>query len=352
MFKKLDRYIIKQLLATFFLAIAMIILIVIIFDLSEKMGDFIEKKAPMKAIIFDYYVNFIPYFVNLFGHLFFFIAVIFLSSRLASRSETVAVLSSGISFNRLLQPFIISAIFIALVNIYLTNLLIPQVNKTRIDFEQKYYRNQYKNNLFNIHLQLNDNTQVYVQSFDNSQSTGYNFSEEFFSNGQMTRKITADNIVFDSTTRQWNLNNYTIRDINELTEHLEGGTNRQLDLKLAPKDFNINTARVETMTFRQLNKFIAQEQMRGSNNVNDYLIEKYSRLINPLAYIILTLIGVSLSSRKTRGGTGLNLAIGITLAFSFIMMMKVCSLFSSKGNLPPFVSVCIPIVIYAVIGLL
>lgn len=351
MFNKLDKYIIKQLLATFFLAIALIILIVIVFDISEKIDDFLEKKAPIHDIIFTYYVNFIPYFVNLFGHLFFFISVIFLTSKMASRTEIVAILSAGISFRRFLRPFIVSSILIAILNVYLTNILIPQVNKPRIEFEKTYWRNPYKNQQYNIHIQLDQKTQVYVQNFNNFNSTGYRFTQETFDSLGICKKISAQNIVYDSVKKNWTLNDFSIRTINGLHEKLETGDKMVMNLKIKPLDLNINAAKVETMTFSELNSFIKREKERGSKNVNTYLLEKYQRLFNPLAFIVLTLIGVSLSSKKTKGGTGLNLALGITLAFSFIMMMKITSVFSTKGNLPPLISVIIPIIVYALIGI-
>ncbi|MBP6428834.1 MAG: LptF/LptG family permease [Bacteroidales bacterium] len=350
MLKKIDKYIIKQLLATFFLAIGLIILIVIVFDVSEKLDDFLERQAPMKEIIFTYYVNFIPYFVNLFGHLFFFIAVIFLASKMASRSEIIAILSAGISFRRFLRPFLVAAIFVALLNVYLTNVLIPQVNKPRIEFEKIYWRNPYKNLTFNIHVKTDSLNHVYVQSFNNFNLTGYRFTKETFCKNGICKKITAQNIVYDSVKRVWDLTDYKIRTIDGLKENLVVGDKTTMNLGIEPSDFNIVTAKVETMTFSELNDFIEKETKRGSKDINLYLIEKYQRLFNPLAFIILTIIGVSLSSKRTRGGTGLNLAFGITIAFSFIMMMKVTSVFSTKGSLHPIVSVLIPIFVFAIIS--
>jgi lipopolysaccharide export system permease protein len=351
MLKKLDKYIIKQLLAAFFLAIALIILIVIVFDISEKLDDFLERKAPINAIIFTYYLNFIPYFVNMFGHLFFFIAVIFLTSRMAARTEIIAILSSGISFHRFLRPFIISAIFIGIINIYLTNILIPQVNKPRIEFERLYWRNPYKNQSNNIHIQIDKKNQIYVQSFDNIHNIGIRFTKETFDKNSIVKKISARNIKYDTIEHKWMLIDYTIREINGLHEELEKGENKKMDLGFVPNDLNIYTTKIETMTFTELNKFIEKERFKGSKEVNTYLIEKYQRLFNPLAFIVLTIIGVSLSSRKTRGGTGMHLALGITLAFTFIMMMKITSVFSTKGNLHPMISVLIPIIAFFIIGI-
>lgn len=351
LFNKLDRYIIRQLLTIFVLAIIMIILIVIVFDLAEKLDDFILKQAPVKGLIFTFYLNFVPYFVNLFGHLFFFISVIFLTSRLASKTEIIAILSSGISFNRFIRPFIFSAVLVGALNFYLGNFLIPQVNKPRLEFEQKYYRNPIRNMNYNIHLQISKTSKVYVQSFDNTRNIGLRFTYEEFNNKGINKKITASRISFDSIKKTWNLHEYKIRKIDNLKEDISFGEEMKLDLGLLPGDFNINVHKVEIMNYRELNEFIERETLRGSTEVNRYMIEKYKRILNPIAFIILTVIGCSLSSRKTRGGTGIHLAIGITLAFSFIMMMEVASVFSTKGNLPPLVSVLFPLIIYSIIGI-
>ncbi|MDR0971395.1 MAG: LptF/LptG family permease [Bacteroidales bacterium] len=351
MLKKIDWYIIRQLFAIFLLAIALIILIVIVFDISEKLDDFLERKAPIKDVIFTYYLNFIPYFVNLFGHLFFFISVIFLTSKMAERTEIIAILNSGISFKRFLRPFLLLSILVAIFNMYLTNILIPQVNKVRLEFERVYYRNPQKNQFFNLHLQTDKNTQIYVKSFNTFTSTGYRFTKETFSKDGIKQKISASSIHYDSIKNVWLLTDYTIREISKEKEKLTKGYQTNMKLNLLPKDFNINTAKVETMSFTELNKFIKKEEEKGSKDVNLYLIEKYQRLLNPLAYIALTLIGVSLSSRKMRGGTGLHLALGITLAFSFIMIMKITSVFAIKSNLPPLIAVLIPIVFFTLVGL-
>lgn len=349
-FKKLDWYIIRQLLTIFVLAIVMIILIIIVFDLAEKIDDFLEKEAPIKGLIFTFYLNFVPYFVNLFGHLFFFISVIFLTSRLAAKTEIVAILSSGISFNRFLRPFVISSILVGLLNFYLGNFLIPEVNKPRLEFEKKYYRNPVRNFNYNIHIQTSKNTKVYVQSFDNINNSGFKFTYEVFNEKGISKKIISNRISFDSISEKWVLYDYKIREIDNLKEDLIFGDKMEINLDLLPNDFNINAHKVEIMNYKELNTFIDRERLRGSTLVNKYLIEKYKRMFNPIAFIILTLIGVSLSSRKTRGGTGIHLAIGITLAFSLIMMMEITSVFSTKGNLPPLLSVLLPLIIYSIIA--
>lgn len=346
----LDIYIIKKLLLTFVLAIFLIIMIAIIFDLSERLDDFISNNAPIKGLIFDYYLNFIPHFANLFGHLFFFIAVVFVCSKLAANSEIIAVLSSGISFKRMLRPFVLTAIFVGLVNLWLSNVLIPKVNIPRLEFEKVYYRNPYSNQFYNIHLQPKIGEQVYVQHFSNKNNTAHKFTQEIIKDGQITKKTYADRIVFDSSTMDWVMLNYHIRDIKEKEEKIEKGEQKHIDIGILPNEFNLNQIKVEVLDYKQLNESIAREELKGNSVVTELKIEKYQRLLNPFAYIILTIIGVALSSHKKRGGIGLNLAIGIILAFSLIMMMKLTNVFATNSSLSPFFATAVPLLIYAVIA--
>ncbi|MBR5254691.1 MAG: LptF/LptG family permease [Bacteroidales bacterium] len=347
----LDVYIIKKLLLTFIMAILLIIMIAIIFDLSERLDDFISNNAPIKGLIFDYYLNFIPHFANLFGHLFFFIAVVFVCSKLASNSEIIAVLSSGISFKRLLRPFILTAVFVGLVNLWLSNVLIPKVNVPRLEFEKVYYRNPYSNQFYNIHLQPKENEQIYVQHFSNKTNKAYKFTQEIIQNGEIIKKTYADHIIFDSSTMDWIMMNYHIRNINKKEEIIEKGDNKHIDIGVLPNEFNLNQIKVEVLDYKQLDKSIEREELKGNSVVTELKIEKYQRLLNPFAYVILTVIGVALSSHKKRGGIGLNLAMGIILAFSLIMMMKLTNVFATNSSLSPFFATALPLLIYAVIAI-
>jgi lipopolysaccharide export system permease protein len=341
----------KKLLTTFFVAIGMIVLIVIMFDLSQKLDTFIENKAPLNKIIFNYYLNYIPYFVNLFGYLFFFIAVVFVTSRLAVRSEIVAILNGGISFARLLRPFIMTAFFVAVLGLLLTNLFLPQVNKNRLEFEKVYYRNPYRNNLMNIHIQKQKDKYVYVERFDNLRNVGYRFTEETFSNNTITKKIYADKIIYDSTTGCWDMQNCIIRTINGKYETMQREDVQKINLGLKPIEFNIGTVKVEELTYKELNDKIEKEKLKGSKLIRVLQVEKSQRLINPVAYIVLTIIGVSLSCRKTRGGMGLNLAFGIALAFTFILIMKITTVMATESDLYPALSLGIPIIIFFFVSL-
>ncbi len=351
LFNILDVYIIKKLLATFFVSIGLISLIIIVFDLSEKLDDFIANNAPVKGLILDYYLNFVPHYVNMFGYLFFFISVVFICSKLASRSETIAVLSSGISFRRFMLPFVASALLIGLFNLWLSNVLVPKVNVPRLEFEKTYYRNPYHNQFYNIHIQPEKNKQIYVQHYNNALVTGYKFTQETFFEGEIKKKIFAQQITYDSVSKDWVMIDYHIRKIEGLQETIETGLKKHIDIGMLPHEFNLNQIKMEVLNYKQLNEVIERERMRGNSIVTELEVEKYQRLFNPFAFVILTVIGVSLSSRKKRGGTGLNLAFGILLAFSLILMMKLTQVFATNANLPPPLAVALPLIAYSVIAI-
>ena len=348
--KKLDIYIIKKFLGTFVYSIALIIVIVIVFDLAEKMDDFIDKQAPLHAIIFDYYMNFIPYFINLFGALFIFIAVIFFTSKMAAETEIIAILGSGVSFNRFLVPYFISSFIIALLSFISIEWVIPPANKVRLDFEEKYIKNAYRNRDKNIHRQIQKGVFVYMESYNNFYNIGYKFAIEKFENKQLKSKLISDYIQWDTTDNKWKIHNYFIRELDGMKEKIRSGREIDTTLNMHPKDFTQRLNVVETMNMQELNSFIDEQKMIGSDNITSYLIEKYKRIAYPFSTFILALIGVSLSSRKTRGGIGLNIGLGLLIAFSYILFMQIFTVFSTNSTMNPLISVWIPNIIYAVIA--
>jgi len=350
MLKTIDFYIIKKFLGTFFYAIALIILIVIIFDLSEKIDDFIDKKAPLNEIIFVYYVNFIPYFINLFSPLFTFIAVIFFTSRLAFNSEIIAMLSSGISFRRLLIPYFISAILLSAMSIYLSNFLIPQANDKRLDFEYTYVKSPEGFRDRNVHIQIRPGMFIYLENYNTRSNTAYRFSLENIQEGALTYKLMSDHAVWDSIEGSWKIKHYSARIIDGLEERLEFGAELDTILPFTPDDLIQNLKEMEKMNFRELRDHIAYERLKGSENVKFFEVEKHRRMAFPFATLVLTLIGVALSSQKVRGGIGLHLGAGIALSFAFILFMQVSTTFATKGSLHPFVSVWVPNLIFGVLG--
>ncbi|MFL5764322.1 MAG: LptF/LptG family permease [Bacteroidia bacterium] len=344
--KLLDRYIIRKFLGTFFFAMALIILIVVVFDISEKIDDFIAKQAPLSAIIVDYYFNFIPFFLNLFSPLFTFIAVIFFTSQMATRTEIVAILSSGISYTRLLFPYMLSATVIAALSLYLNHFVIPHATKKQIEFENTYVRNEFHNHDLNIHKQISPGNYIYLGRYSTTENTGYQFSIEKFSKGRLYYKLVADNIKWDTIKSQWTINNYYIRYIHDMDEFITKGKKIDTTFNFTPEEFGRKDNTVGTMDYHELNDYIAAEKLKGSDNIESYEIEKYRRTAFPFATFILTLIGASIASRKIRGGIGMHIGLGIFISFTFIMFMQVTTTFAASGLVSPFASVWIPNILF------
>ena len=349
--QKLDWYIIKKFLGTFFFSISLILLIVVVFDVSEKIDDFIEKSAPLNEIIFSYYFNFIPYFGNLFSPLFTFVAVIFFTSKMANNTEVISIFSSGISFNRFLRPFLLSASLLAVLSFVLGNFIIPPANSERLEFENTYIKNPYKNRDKDIHMQITPGQFIYVQSYNTKRNIGYRFSMEQFEDGQLKEKLFSDYIKWIDEKNHWEAHNYFNRKINRLNERIEEGQVIELKINLHPDDFNVRRSTVETMNLFQLNDFIEQERMKGSKNLVFHIIEQQKRIAFPFATIILTLVAVSMASRKIRGGIGLHLGAGLLISFAYILFMQISTTFATNGDLSPILAVWIPNLLFATLGI-
>lgn len=350
--KIIDRYIIRKFLGTFFFCLVLIMTIAVVFDFAEKIDNFMEHSAPWRAVIFDYYVNFIPYFATLFAPLFVFIAVIFFTSKMAVSTEIIAILNCGMSFRRMMWPYFISATVIAIFIFYLTNFVIPHANLVRMDFEDKYYHSQgRKVNVDNIHRQDYKNVYVYMESYSPLYFRGRNFTiEKFNDSGKLVSKLSAPTVVWDSTKNKWGALNYVIRTMENNYEILTKGSRIDTTLNIKPSDFSKNPDIVGTMKYRELNDYIKLLQLQGSDELKVFLIEKHRRIASPFAVFILTLIGVTLSSRKVRGGIGMNIGIGLALSFSYILFLQFASQFSLKGNLAPLIATWIPNILYLAIG--
>jgi len=343
---KIDWYIIKKFFGTFLFTLVLILLIVIVFDISEKIDDFLEYEISVKSIIVDYYLNFVPYFGNLFSPLFIFISVIFFTSKMASNSEIIALLNSGMSFNRLLKPFIISAVFLAIISFVLGSFVIPSSNSKRINFEDKYLTNKRYSSEKNIHMQILPGQYIYMQSFNSKRQTGYKFTLENFKDTKLISRLKADYIQFDSISQKWIINNFEIREFFEESQSIFEGNKLDSSLNLHPKEFTKKISLVETMNMFELNKYISEEELKGSEQLVYHKIEKHKRVAFPFASIILTLIAVAFSCRKVKGGTGIHLGIGILVAFTYILFMQVSTTFATNSNLAPMVAVWIPNLCY------
>jgi lipopolysaccharide export system permease protein len=352
--KTLDRYILKKFLGTFVFSIILIICIVIIFDISEKIDNFIH--ATLREIIFDHYMNFIPYFANFLSPLFTFISVIFFTSKMASRYETVAILSSGVNYTRFLRPYIIGAAIIAFGSLYLSHYVIPVANRKKQAFEDKYINNNYQNQERNIHRQLDKESKIYMESFSNMEGRGNRFTLEKIQNFNQMYFLSAEWIQWDSVRQSWKAHNYYERIVHEdnskksaaerYKEEVKFGQEKELKINFVPSDLGRIESKVEIMTYPELKKYIAAEREKGSSGIERFEVENYRRTAFPFATFILTIIGVCISSRKVRGGIGMHLAVGLLLAASYVLFLQVSSIFAVNGVMPPMLAVWIPNFLY------
>ena len=349
--KKIDVYIIKKFLGTYFFAIALIVSISIVFDLSEKVDNFIEHDAPLRAVVL-YYVYFVPWLANLLSSLFTFIAVIFFTSKMAYNSEIIAILSNGISFRRILLPYFISATLIALLSYGLMGYVIPNSNEHRIHFEMKYISGSSAKVEHDVHMQIDTGVYVYMRNYNPKKQEGYRFSLEKFKKGELVSKLRSRKIRWDSTKKSWELEEFYIRNLNpDGSDEIIQGEKQDTTLSVSPMDFEQRTDFVVTMDMNELNDFIQRRKMHGAENLEAYLLEKHRSISYPFSTFILTLIGVFLSSRKIRGGMGMQIGIGITLSFAYILFMRFARMYALSGTIDPYIAVWIPNIIFAFIAL-
>ncbi len=350
--KLLDWYILKRFLQTYIFVVMVIVLIVVMIDYTEKIDNFRSHNAPGEKILVDYYLNFIPYWANYISPLMVFIATVFLTSRLAARTEIIAMLSSGISFIRLLYPYLLGATVLAVLTYFMVNYIIPRANKTRIAFEVAYINDAYTYTGRNVHITIAPNIIAYLESYNNMSNTGYKFTLEKIEGNQLKQKLSADRIEWDAKKKKWGIHDYSIRTINGLTETLTSGTLIDTTLNLKPTDFSSDFNLYETLTLPELNQHIALLQSRGADGVETYLLEKYSRDTRPFAILILTVIGVIMSARKSRRGVGWQVALGFLLAFTYLLFFVLAKGIAESGNLDPVLAVWLPNIIFASIGVL
>lgn len=350
---RLDRYIIAKFIGTYIYSIALIISISIVFDVNENLAKFTTNQAPLRAVVFDYYANFVPYFANLFSPLFVFIAVIFFTSKLAGNSEVIAMLASGTSFKRLLRPYMISAALIAALNFWLGSEVIPKGNLVKQRFEAKYKRQRIVTSAENVQLQVAPGVIAYIQNYDNVYKRGYGFSLDKFEKKKLVSHFTANVIQYDTISDEryhWRAMNYKIRTLKGLREQIESGTEMDTVIAMEPMDLVFSTGQQETLTSGDLFEYISKQKDRGSGNVVQYEVEYHKRVASSFASFILTIIGAALSSRKRKGGMGLYLGIGLALSFSYILLQTVSATFALNAGMPAVVAAWIPNILYSFIA--
>ena len=349
----LDWYIIRKFIGTYIYAILLIISIAIVFDFNENLSKFTQYHAPWRAIVFDYYANFIPYYSNLFSPLFVFIAVIFFTSKLAGNSEIIAMLAAGVSIRRLMRPYMISRVLIAGLTFYLNSFVIPHGTVIRQNFESLYRNSKKNTSAENVQLYVAKNTTAYIQHYDNQYKRGYGFSLVKIKDKKIVSHMTAMEIQYDTvadTKFHWRLSNWKMRTLKGLKEHIQSGASKDTVLLMEPTDLVYSKGQQETFTSPELLDYISKQTSRGSGNVVQYEVEFHKRIAMSFSSFILTIIGLSLSSRKRKGGMGLYLGIGLALSFSYIMLQTVSSTFAIQADTPPLLAAWIPNIIFAVIA--
>jgi len=351
--KLLDKYILKKFLTTFVFVVLILVSVICVIDFTEKNDDFIQNNVGIHSILFDYYLNLIPFYANMLSPITVFIATVFVTAKLASHTEVIAILSSGVSFKRFLIPYILGAIIIGSTIFVLIGWIIPNANKTRVAFEVKYIKHPYTFDQRNIHFKLSPTSYAYLESYNNTANIGYRFTMETITENSLKRKLSAESITWNEEKKKWHLDRYIVRVINgDQEEILVHNTPVDTTLNLLPKDFASTYRLAETFTIPELNRYINERSMRGADDVEIYLIEKYERYSYPFAIIILTIIGVILSSRKARGGVGFQIALGFVLAFIFIIFVIMSRSMAQVGSVPPLLAAWIPSIVFSCIGII
>lgn len=351
--KRIDRYIITKFLSTYVFLIAIVILIAIIFDYNEKIDKFTQSHASAQKIIFDYYLNFIPYFSNLFSPLFVFIAVILFTTNLAGNSEIIAMKSAGMSFRRLLRPYMMSAAIIAVTTFLLGAYVIPRGNVSRVNFENAYIKKRSVTSAENIQMQVDTGVVAYITRFDNTTKSGYGFSLDKFADKKLVSHLTAQTIQYDTLSDHrysWTLRMYSIRTLKGMREKIESGERLDTIVMMEPSDFFYVKNQQETLTLPELDEFIKKQKLRGAAGVSTFEVEYHKRFAVPFAAFILTIIGASLSCQKRKGGMGISLGVGLALSFTYIMFQTVSATFATNAGFPAMLAVWIPNIIFALVA--
>lgn len=347
--KIIDGYLLRKMLGTVVFAITLLMTIVIVFDVSENIQRFMSHNISAKEVIVGYYFNFVPYFINLFIPLFTFISVIWFTSKLSSRNEIISIFDNGISFNRMLVPYITGAVIIMLVSLVLANFVVPKTNGKLNDFKYQYFGRKSIAATY-LHIKNSKNSYVFVERWDKMEEMGYNFTYEEFDNNAIRLKISAQTVDYSEEKKMWQLHRFTRREITpDKEEIITQGAEFDTVLNILPRNLYQDAFVSETMSYRELRQFIREEKLRGSSLLANYQIEQHKRLANPLGILIMTLLGVSVSCRKSTRGVGVHVFIGMGLAFSFIFLQQVSTVFSVSGGLPPVLGTWFPNIIFLII---
>jgi lipopolysaccharide export system permease protein len=350
MLKKLDVYIIKSFLTTYAFVVALLISVLVVVDVTEKLDDFIKSGLSAYVIMTEFYFKFIPYLINLLSPITIFIATIFVTANMAARVEIIAILCSGVSFMRFLRPFIIGSSIIGVFSFYMVGWLIPAANKGRVDFENKYIKEAHYFGDRNIHLKTSPDTYVFMESYNNHTKVGYQFALEKIAGNTLGYKLKGPRIEWNDSSKSWFLTKYSERGFIDGKEIYRTGTNKYIKLDMKPDDFESTYLLHETFTMGELSDHVEKLTLRGSEDVGVYIAEIYQRYTYPFSVVLLTLIGVVISARKSREGPGLKIALGFALAFVYIIFVITSRSMANVGSMGPLLAAWLPNIIFGSIG--
>lgn len=353
--KKLDWYIIKKFLTTFFFSIFLFAVISVVVDVGEKTDDFVKSGWSFGKIVMDYYIAFIPHIIALLFPLFVFIAVIFFTSKMAGKSEIVAILAAGVSFRRILRPYFIAGLALAALLWYANRLVIPRAEVKRTYFEDVYVNG---NSTYNpltdkkkvLYFRIDSFTYAGVHTYDTVRKSGGPFFMHRLKGNQVVYNMRAETIRWDTAAKKWTLDNAVERELNGLKEKVWLSSTKTMAFNFKPADLRLDEFAKDKMTTPELEHQIALDKLRGTEGLNALIIEAYRRDATPVSVIILTFIGAIIASRKVRGGSGMHLALGFILAAVFILMDRFSTIFSTKGNFPPLIAAWLPNVVFAFVA--
>lgn len=354
--KRIDTYLIGKFLGTYFFALLMIICVAVVFDFNENVDKFTTNHAPWSAIIFQYYANFVPYYSNLFSALFVFISVIFFTTKLADNSEIIAMQSTGMSFGRLIRPYLISAAIIAALSFYLGAEVIPRGSAKRLNFENMYKRSASKRNptyADNVQLQVDTGVIAFMEHFDGINKQGHHFALDKFEKKKLVSHLTANRAQYDTLSDvryQWHLTNVTIRNLKGMKEEITHEATIDSVIMMEPQDFLFTRNQQETMTNRELKEYIDKQKIRGSANLKVFEVEYYKRFASPFAAFILATIGMALSCKKRKGGMGIALGTGLALSATYILLQSISATFSINAGLHPAIAAWMPNILFTFVA--
>jgi lipopolysaccharide export system permease protein len=349
--KVLDKYLIKKFLSTYVFSVLVIVLIVMVIDYGDHNDDFVQNKATTREVLLDYYLNLAPYWANYISPLMIFISTVFFTAKMAAHTEIISILTSGISFRRLMVPYIMGAAVVAIFSFLMMGWVLPKANAKRIAFENKYIQESFYFSDRDFHMTVAPDTYVYFSSYNNQSKTAFDFTIEKFEGNELLEKLSARRITWIDTLEKWRIYDYQIRDLGIMKDDIT--INRQYidsTINMFPTDFESNHSIHETFTINQLDKQIKLLESRGSEGIEPFKIELYQRFATPFAVIILSVMGLIVSARKRRGGVGLQIAIGFVLAFVYILFYIMSKGIAESGNMDPLLAVWLPNIVFGFIA--